>query len=323
MYHSDSDLDRALMDRLGGANVFAAIRRACVGLLVETGMQNLPTKLSVLARHLGATIRYGSDVLQGNEEAALKLVNNRIVLCVSRAMFENYRTRPRARFSIAHEIGHLILFKLLGSKTLEYSDANRRAYQRIELLCDVAASHLLMPRSELSGALRAHGFTPHGTNEIRGIFDVSAAALFKAVADLVPDGAVLEWRYFRRHLAEEQTWRVLRAYTASGPTCLASWMPLGCTLKHIEGLDSPSTLSLGKPEGRAKLTLSLGNSWATRDAVVCLWPLNGNAPQRALLSLPRRQVSSIVQDASQGRLMMVVGKRGRLDYRQFGAENVA
>ena len=323
MSHSDSELDRALMDRVGGANVVAAIRRACVALLVETGMQYLPIRLSVLARHLGATIRYGDDVLHGNEEAALKLVNNRIVLCVSRAKFENYRTRARARFSIAHEIGHLILFKLLGPTVLESSDANRRAYQRTERLCDVAASHLLMPRSDLSSALRAREFTHRGVNEIRGIFDVSAAALFKAVADLVPDGCVLEWRYFRRHPAEEQTWRVLNTYTASRPTRLASWMPFGCTLKHIEGFSSPNTLSPDRPEGRTKLTLSLGNSWATKDAVVCVWPLNGNSSQRALLSLPQRPVSRIVQDPSHGRLMMIVGKVGRVDFRQFGVERVA
>ena len=320
MSDSTPQLDRLLTARLGGTNSLAAIRRACSALLAETGTQKIPVRLSPLVRYLGATIRYDNDASLGNEEATLRLnKENRIVLCVSREKFEERSTR--ARFSIAHEIGHIILYRILGPEYLEHCEADNRAYKFTERLCDFAASHLLMPRAHLSTALRARGFTAQGFRELANIFDVSAHALFKSIADLVPDGAVIEWRRFQRKSTEALTWRVENTYLASAANNFSSWLPRGCTLpKHVKGFGGPKDLSLEKPEARSRVTLCLGRSRVTRDTVVCLWPLDDPYAQQKFLSAVHENSSGFLQDVSQGRLMMLVGKKGRVDYQQFGVK---
>ena len=230
-----------------------------------------------------------------------------VVLCLSRDKFEKRSTR--ARFSVAHEIGHIILYKTLGSEHLEYCESDNRSYKFTLRLCDYAASHLLMPRAHLSSALRARGFTAQGFYQLSNIFDVTAHALFKSIADLVPNGAVIESRRFQRKSTEALTWRVENTYLASAANNLSSWLPRGCTLlKHVKESGSPKDLSIEKPEARSAVTLCLGRSRVTRDAVVCLWPLNDPYAQQKIL--PAVNSSGFLQDVSQGRLMMLAWERG-------------
>ena len=308
------------MARLGGKNAFAAMRRACAGLLAEAQIDRTPTKLSSLVRHLGANICYDSDALLalGRAEATLRHIDNRITLCVSREKFE--KARARARFSIAHELGHLILYRVLGESFLKHCEDGPDAYQQAERLCDFAASHLLIPRSRLAEALRSRGFTAQGVADIERIFDVSSTALLRAIADLVPEGSVLEWRHSCRNHREAKTWRVLRTYSPSAASDRSSWMPNGCTLKHVEGIKRPDTLPAGPPVAHRNVRLTLGASRTLRDAVVCHWPLQENSVQYSITPRVQRETSGFVQDRDQGRLMMLVGKSGHVDYRQFGAE---
>lgn len=320
MSDSVKRLDRALIARLGGDNAFAAMRRACAALLAEAQIDRTPTKLSSLVRHLGVNICYDSDALLalGQAEAALKVMDNKITLCVSRENFE--KAPARARFSIAHELGHLILYKVLGPSFLKHCEDGPDAYQRAERLCDFAASHLLIPRSRLAEALRSRGFTAQGVTDIERIFDVSSTALLRAIADLVPEGSVLEWRHFCRNPREAKTWRVLRTYAPSAASDHSSWMPNGCTLKHVQGIERPDSLPPGEPVAHRNVTLTLGASKTLRDAVVCHWPLQETSLQYSITPRAQRETTGFVQDRDQGRLMMLVGKSGHVDYRQFGAE---
>ena len=308
------------MARLGGKNAFVAMRRACAELLAQAQIERAPTRLSVLVQHLGANISYDHDasLALGGAEASLRLVDNKITLCVSREKFE--ACRARARFSIAHELGHLILYSVLGPSFLRQCEDGPDAYQRTERLCDFAASHLLIPRSHLAEALRSRGFTSVGVADIERIFDVSSTALMRAIADLVPEGSVLEWRHFRRNAQETKTWRIFKTYSSSARGLRSSWLPTGCTLKHVRGLKSPDTLPLGKPVAHRNVTLTLGAAKTIRDGVVCHWPLQENSIQYSITPRAPRRTSGFIQDRKQGRLMMLVGKRGHVDYGQFGAE---
>eukprot|EP00439_Symbiodinium_sp_Y106_P089864 s1_g2400.t1 len=275
-------------------------------------------RLAPLARHLGADISYGNDLRSAGEEASLKKTDSGVVLSVSRDSFEDPRTRNRARFSIAHEIGHLLLFRLMGPEFLEHSDANKQAYTLTEQLCDYAASNLLMPRAFLSDAIRQRGFTSLGMRAVAELFDVSMPALLRATAELVPNGAVLEWRRYRRRRGERMEWRVLRTYSSSRADRSSSWLPEGCTLKHIADLGDPDDFVLDHTEVRRSIVLIIGRSHKSRDAIVCRWP--STAPEEQLdMALEHESPSKKYEyDRVAGRLMMLVGDVGRVDDIQFG-----
>ena len=295
------------------------MRRACAALLAEAQIDRTPVRLSALARHLGVNICYDSDKLLalGQAEAALRVVDNKMTLCVAREKFAQSPTR--ARFSIAHELGHVILYAVLGPSFLRQCEDGPSAYRRAERLCDFAASHLLIPRSRLAEALCSRGFTAQGMAHIQRIFDVSSTTLLRAVADLVPDGSVLEWRHYCRNPREAKTWRILKTYTPSASGGQSVWMPNGCTLKHVAGMKRPDSLPPDEPVANRNVTLTLGSFRTLRDVVVCRWPMYGNSIQYSIVPRAPRRPAGVVQDHAQGRIMMLVGKSGHLNYRQFGA----
>ena len=88
--------------------------------------------------------------------------------------------RVRHRFSIAHELSHLLLESVLGKEAIH----RRRRFaphqdpegQRIEALCNMMASSLLMPRERVSELLSEVGWTARSVQTIAKSFDVSFEA---------------------------------------------------------------------------------------------------------------------------------------------------
>lgn len=320
MSSSARHLEELIVQRLGGADANAAVRRACSAVLLETNALPPPIRLAPMARHLGARIRYEDNLKVGAEEASLKIVDERLILWVSRSSFENPNFRQRARFSIAHEIGHLILYKILGPEFLEHTEADHSSFTMTERLCDFAASHILMPRDYLSEALRARDLSERAVRDISKLFDVSFTSLLKAVSDLVPKGAIVEWRKYRRHGGEHLAWRVWNTYTPSNSKGLESWLPKGCTLKHVDGFGDPGTLLLNQPQTRKGLVLNLGGRKTNRDGVVCRWPLT-RSNQMKLANEPRLGEfgPEFTIDDSAGRLILLLAEKQRLDFSLFGA----
>jgi hypothetical protein len=267
-----------------------------------------------LARIMGAKLDYDNRPSLGQEEAAIRFSDGRLVLWVSRSRFENVRTRKRARFSIAHELGHLLMFRMLGSEFLDHSEADSASYALTERLCDFAASHILMPRSLLNGAVRERTFTALGLRALEDLFGVSSPALLKAVADLVPNGAVTELRQFQRRPTEALEWRVWKVSTATASSDLGSWLPQGCTMKHIRGLADPASL----PEGMAvilrDILLIRGKTHNARDAIVTRFPV-GLPQRRDLLSDggSRHGADTMVEDPGTGRVLMLIAQCGSLE----------
>ena len=296
----------------------AALQRACIVLLQEANAQGPPIRLSRIARHLGASIEYDNHVPIRNEEASLRFVNGKIVLWVSRDKFENYTTRKRARFSIAHEIAHLMLYRMLGTKVLDCSNNSRQSYLYVERLCDIAGSHILIPRSALLKQLRKSGLTSAGFGQLLDQFDVSESALFRAIVDLTPRGSIIEWRKYRRHSVEPLVWRVWNTWRPAMGRDLSSWLPKGCTLKHVVGVEDPSSVSTDNPVTYPRVKLCLNKSIVVRDSIAVRWPSRVCQAQCALPDLPseaRKYPAN--HDLESGRYIMVFGAPNQLDLGQF------
>jgi len=299
---------------MGGADAFEAMSRACEQLLEQLGSLRPPIKLAPLARLMGAKLDYGDRPSLGSEEAAIRFVDGELVLWVSRSRFENVRTRKRARFSIAHELGHLLMFRMLGPEFLDHSETDAASYALTERLCDFAASQILMPRSLLRTATQERTFTTSGLRSLGDLFGVSSPALLKAIADLVPDGAVIELRKFRRRPAETLSWRVWAVATAASANGLGSWLPTGCTLKHLGGLRAPESLPDDEATLLRGLTLIRGRTRNMRDAIATR-DARGRALQRDFLphDHARLATSALVQDEAAGRVLLLMAARGSLE----------
>jgi len=304
-------LDDLLTLRMGGTDAYEAMTRACEELLAQLGPVRPPIKLAPLARLMGAQLNYDDRAGFGREEAAIRFRDGQLVLWVSRARFENVRTRKRARFSIAHELGHLLLFTMLGSEFLDHSESDAASYALTERLCDFAASQILMPRPLLRAAIQERAFTASGLRSLEDLFGVSSPALLKAVSDLLPEGAVIELRRFRRRPTESLSWRVWAVTTAASSVDLGSWLPTGCTLKHICGLTEPESLPQDAPILLRNLTLVRGRIRQARDAIATRSP-RAREQQRELLphDRPRLSPGSLVQDEASGRVLLLVAARG-------------
>jgi hypothetical protein len=315
-------LDELLTARMGGADGYEAMGRACEQLLAQIDAIRPPIKLAPLARLMGAQLDYGDHAGLGREEAAIRLRDGELVLWVSRSRFEDVKTRKRARFSIAHELGHLLMFRMLGPEFLDHSEADASSYALTERLCDFAASQILMPRALLRRAVQERAFTSSGLRSLENLFGVSSQALLKAVADLVPDGAVIELRRFQRRPTEALAWRVWAVTTASTSVDLNSWLPTGCTLKHIRGLTTPESLPEDTAVLLSNLTLVRGRMRNARGAIATR-SRREQAPQRDLLSHDRSRLAAgaLVQDEQSGQVLLMVGRRGSLETLWPGVES--
>ena len=307
-------LDELLTARMGGADAFEAMRLACDQLVSQLGDARPPIKLAPLARLMGAQLDYSDRAGLGREEAAIRFSDGQLALWVSRSRFENVRTRKRARFSIAHELGHLLMFRMLGPEFLDHSEADAVSYALTERLCDFAASHILMPRPLLHRATRERTFTASGLRSLEDLFGVSSQALLKAVADLVPEGAVIELRKFQRRPTEVLEWRVWTVSTATASADLGSWLPSGCTLKHIRGLTEPGSLSEDATVILNDLMLVRGKTRNARDAIATR--ILGSAPPRRDL-VPydgtRQPANTVVEDRASGRVLLLIARCGSLE----------
>lgn len=308
-----AELSRNLARRLDAPDEFAALTRACAQLLSQTGQNRPPVSLKSIGKALGIEYEY-DKVAAGNEEASLSFSDGRMQLHISRNRF---RSNPRrARFSIAHEMAHVILIRALGPDAIDASESDLASYQAVERLCDFAASHLLLPREQLAAALTERGIGRGGTSELTSLFEVSQEALFRSIADLVPDGSVLLWRRYRRNPREDLTWRVWGSYAPLHATSNRPWLPRGCTLKHLaigHLLDyiQPDQAMLARD-----VELQLNGPPTRYDLVATRW---SSAYRQTSMDGVPESPRGRAQESTSDCLVTVLGRKDRIDPRLFRA----
>ena len=73
----------------------------------------------------------------------------------------------RKRFSLAHELGHLVLRELASPITFQELKQEQLFHQEEETLCDLFASSILLPKSQVHKYLEKDiKITPHLVNRI-------------------------------------------------------------------------------------------------------------------------------------------------------------
>lgn len=149
--------------------------------------------LKVLCDRVGLGVEYRPLVLDGllqeTDSGYLAVINS-------------IDKPPRQRMSLAHEIGHLALYRETGLTQAfgHISVPERKSIDasEVEQLCDHFASELVMPSDEWQDLIKAEGLSLTTLNQLRELYEVSmtdAAPRLAEVAEIaLMESAIIIWK---------------------------------------------------------------------------------------------------------------------------------
>jgi hypothetical protein len=134
----------------------------------------------------------------------------------------------RARFTVAHELGHILLCEMLVDEPgALHALQDAEHWPAVERLCNVAAAELLMPAHDFAAAVRSTTLQPDGLRRLYDRYLVSWEPLLLRVCEVF-GGSLVPFSHHQRHGAERETLRVMRS-----PHDRSVWMPEGLTSRHL------------------------------------------------------------------------------------------
>jgi hypothetical protein len=166
----------------------AAITAACRTLLASSGQLSPPYELRSIWKGLGARVAYDLDVGDGaldsdGERWLVRVRRHARRLAGGGAEPHLPRSWRRSRFTVAHELGHLILLQGTDPR-LRAALADPDIHDEVEMLCNKAAAELLMPARRFSADARTVGFSPEGLRWMYDSYLVSWPALLKRYTEV-------------------------------------------------------------------------------------------------------------------------------------------
>tara|TARA_R110002050_G_scaffold287663_1_gene438989 strand:- start:25284 stop:26180 length:897 start_codon:yes stop_codon:yes gene_type:complete len=276
-----------------------------------------PDMLEQILKRLDVPFHYSNGLelkSDHHSDASLQFVAGALTLEIDRSTFR--RNRGRARFSIAHEIGHLSLIYIFGGDAIVWAEESAEAYALIENLCDQIASHLLMPRQLMREHFRRISLSTIGIHSALKKFGVSKQALLTGIADTQLHLAAYNIRKYARTDNEEITWRIANCGTSSRVATSAPWLPLGATInKHLKAEVELAALEPDKP-WVGEVVWAMGQQKQEYVAIICRMDrVDEKAVNQALLT-DVLEFERIRQDVFDG-LIAIVGQRSSFDIQGF------
>lgn len=131
----------------------------------------------------------------------------------------------RRRFSIAHEVGHILLFdSVVHDPALVRQLRSAAVWKRVERLCNIGAAHLLMPTTTFRAAVdSALPPTQENVEALALQFRVSLQAAARRIAEVHPDWSLILWQYNTEH-RRGPAWRTTVASQTAGQQFLPDGM---------------------------------------------------------------------------------------------------
>lgn len=191
----------------GERDPISAIEEAARSVVLrarESGWKGPPFNPVDLAPLFRAKLRPNSSLL----DARVIVENNETII-----EYNPHQARERVRFSIAHELAHL-LFPDYHVETRNRSHAERGYGWQLEMLCNIAASEFVLPIGSLPAALGSMSLEELMVE--RRAFDVSAEAFLIRVAKVSDKPITM---FVASSLTDEkQSRRYTVEYSLSSPT---------------------------------------------------------------------------------------------------------
>ena len=162
----------------------AKVRHAAEKVLSDAGAQGPPVVLDDIARRRGA--RVVRDALETDLSGVLHMVDGTPLIAVNSA-----HSQARQRFTIAHEVGHLVLHgpQTFVDRRFVFRRDQKAATgsDREEIQANMFAAEVLMPRDWLLSDVGDTGFDMGGDDALRKLarrYGVSQSAMAFRLANL-------------------------------------------------------------------------------------------------------------------------------------------
>lgn len=241
---------------------------ACRRLLATSGQSTPPIRLQELLPLCHAR-KVERDIAT---PGLLEIHGHTYVVVVRKGI--NWR---RQRFTIAHELGHILLLNaLVQTPSLLAALRAPEHWAQAERLCNLAAAELLIPQEDLLRELQKFQLSSRGLLQLYDRYMTSLTPLFIRLSEVLPGSSVSLWRKHARHPHEPEALRVVRCIRhKDGP-----WLPAGLTAKHL----NPPLVEFALERGEAtnvEVEFKLGGRCTRLDGVAIRFPL-----KRSALSLP-------------------------------------
>lgn len=219
--HEHDSVLGGLCARHGAADVNEALIAACRSFSAAHRVDDPPVRLDRLLKATGA--RREIRPLAGDGRLEVDPGGRFVVIVDERQHWS------RQRFTIAHELAHIVLFSEFGDdpKALRHL-RSPELWPVIERACNAAAADLLMPSSDVVSAAARLGLGPEGLGGLQARYAVSWSALLVRLSEVL-SLSVAVFRHFARHRSEPERWRVHRFYGAAQ----GFWLPAGMTTRHF------------------------------------------------------------------------------------------
>jgi hypothetical protein len=164
----------------------------------------------------------------------------------------------RERFTLAHEIIHVLIIQALkNSKLIESLNSTKEAHRELEDLCDFGASELLMPSFLLRKSIGDNKLSPEKLVALYDEFLVSQTALICKIASLEPQTSVIKWKYNDENKGREKYFSVDFCYPKYSSDLNSPWLPIRTTTKHLNQDIITRVFLSQEPEYNQDLIISL------------------------------------------------------------------
>lgn len=255
--------------------------QACSELLKEVGYVCGRAPLDRILAAVGGVVR--DELFNG--DGRLNVSGDTYVLTVN----PSWGLRRR-NFTIAHEIGHILLFEGVVDAGVELVQGLSidHGVVDVERLCNGAAAELLMPRDDFRANLLAQPITPSRVQELADCYDVSPLAAIARVAEVLSKTQILLLHKDSGSTGKSQRYdvvSVLPAGTRFGDTT-------HLTAQHLH----PDLLETCVRTARPARSASFGVRFRWRDSVtrraIAMWTESpSECTTRQTFRVHRREVS--------------------------------
>lgn len=209
------------MGKFNTPSLSGAITIISKKLLTESKNYKFPISLNNLTKYLNIKTVLNNSL---ENDALLFIKNENYTI-----EFNNSKNWRRQRFTIAHEIFHVILFDLF-SDTVDFNNVDLKT---IEYICNMGASEILVPNAEIKKDILNKKITLDLIEKLVEKYMVSYSVIFRKINQLYPETSIYIWRKFARKIEEKNEYRVFQAFQKYTRTYKYPYLPNGCTTKHL------------------------------------------------------------------------------------------
>lgn len=203
----------------------------------ETKNYSIPISLNNITK------KFGIKTISNNslKDDALLFIENGSY----KIEFSKPKNWKRQRFTIAHEIFHVIIYELFH----DIIDFSKVDISELERLCDKGASELLIPTKSIKADVNTSKLTVDFLNKLSERYKVSFSAVCWKINQIYPEKSIYIWRRYARNEKDNIEYRVYMAFQSYTSNLVFPYIPVGCTIKHLSNKEifhNDSTVESGK-----------------------------------------------------------------------------